>query len=155
MYQALAFCNDLKLAHYIKIPPRHTFICQIVATLVNTFVAASIFNFQMSFPNVCTPEAAFRFVCPGQTTFFTGAVFWGTLGPKHLFGAGKRYNLLLLGFPVGVMIPIGMSSPPKHGRLFYTLGLLLTDSNLPSSPRIPKEGMAPTTPSCHDRRRTE
>jgi hypothetical protein len=114
MYQALAFCNDLKLAHYIKIPPRHTFICQIVATLVNTFVAASIFNFQMSFPNVCTPEAAFRFVCPGQTTFFTGAVFWGTLGPKHLFGAGKRYNLLLLGFPVGVMIPLGMSRPFKQ-----------------------------------------
>jgi hypothetical protein len=111
MYQALAFCNDLKLAHYIKIPPRHTFVCQIVATLVNTFVAASIFNFQMSFPNVCTKDAAFRFICPGQTTFFTGAVFWGTLGPKHLFGAGKRYNLLLLGFPVGVMIPIGKFSP--------------------------------------------
>jgi hypothetical protein len=110
MYQALAFCNDLKLAHYIKIPPRHTFVCQIVATLVNTFVAASIFNFQMSFPNVCTKDAAFRFICPGQTTFFTGAVFWGTLGPKHLFGAGKRYNLLLLGFPVGVMIPIGKLS---------------------------------------------
>lgn len=40
MYQALLFCNDLKLAHYIKIPPRHTFVCQITATLVNTFIAA-------------------------------------------------------------------------------------------------------------------
>lgn len=79
MYQALLFCNDLKLAHYIKIPPRHTFVCQVAATLVNTFVAASIYNFQMSFPNVCTKDAAFRFVCPGQTTFFTGAVFWGVM----------------------------------------------------------------------------
>lgn len=34
MYQALLFCNDLKLAHYIKIPPRHTFVCQIAATLI-------------------------------------------------------------------------------------------------------------------------
>lgn len=60
----------------------------------------------MSFPGVCTPDASFKFTCPGQNTFYSGAVFWGTLGPKHLFGPGKRYNLLLLGFPIGVLIPL-------------------------------------------------
>lgn len=109
MYQALAFCNDLKLAHYLKIPPRHTFAMQLWGTLVATFVSASLFNFQMSFPNICTSEAAFRFSCPGQNTFFTGAVFWGTIGPSELFGSGKRYNLLLLGFPVGVAITLSES----------------------------------------------
>jgi hypothetical protein len=29
VYQALYFANDLKLAHYIKIPPRHTFYAQL------------------------------------------------------------------------------------------------------------------------------
>lgn len=109
MYQALSFCNDLKLAHYLKIPPRHTFAVQVFATLINSFISASILNFQMSFKDICTADAAFRFTCPGQNTFFTGAVFWGTIGPHRLFGPDKRYNLLLLGFPVGVLIPVSES----------------------------------------------
>jgi hypothetical protein len=40
--------------------------------------------------------------CPGANTFFTSAVFWGTLGPARLFGKGGRYSLMLLGFPVGL-----------------------------------------------------
>lgn len=110
MYQAVSFCNDLKLGHYLKIPPRHTFIAQMWATLVNTFISAALLNFQMSFKDVCTPQAAFKFVCPGQATFFTGAVFWGTLGPDHLFGPGRRYNLLLLGFPIGIAIVMSESN---------------------------------------------
>ena len=47
MYQALLFCNDLKLGHYIHIAPRHVFIGQIWAVIINTFVSAAIFNFQM------------------------------------------------------------------------------------------------------------
>ncbi|MCV5191696.1 OPT/YSL family transporter, partial [Escherichia coli] len=31
---AVWFANDLKLAHYVKIPPKHTFAAQVVATLV-------------------------------------------------------------------------------------------------------------------------
>lgn len=103
--QAVYFANDLKLAHYLKIPPRYTFTAQMVATVVSTFVCTAVFNFQMGFRNVCTPEADFGFSCPGHNTFFTAAVFWGTLGPQKLFGPGQRYNLLLLGFPVGLALP--------------------------------------------------
>jgi OPT family oligopeptide transporter len=101
----MAFSNDLKLAHYTHIKPSHTFICQMVATLIFTFVSAGILNFQMSFKDVCTKNAQFGFTCPGHNTFFTSAVFWGTLSPKRLFGPGRRYNMMLLGFPIGIMIP--------------------------------------------------
>lgn len=107
VYQALAFSNDLKLAHYMKIPPRHTFAAQLIATLIYCLVSASIFNFAMGFKNICTPTADFKFTCPNQRTFFTAAVFWGTISPKRLFGAGKRYNLMLLGFPLGVIMVVG------------------------------------------------
>jgi hypothetical protein len=107
VYQALYFANDLKLAHYIKIPPRHTFYAQLWATLIYCMVSASIFNFAMGFPDACTADAAFRFTCPNQRTFFTAAVFWGTLSPKRLFGPDKRYNLMLLGFPLGFLLVIG------------------------------------------------
>ena len=56
----------------------------------------------MSLPNVCTQEAAFRMTCPYQTSFYTATIFWGVLGPKKLFGKGQRYNMMLLGFPIGL-----------------------------------------------------
>jgi len=52
----LSFAQDLKLAHYTHIPPRVTFMCQIVATLVSTFVATGVMNFQFTLPNVCDPD---------------------------------------------------------------------------------------------------
>ncbi|KAL1411400.1 hypothetical protein Q8F55_002356 [Vanrija albida] len=101
---ALNFANDLKVGHYTKIPPRHTFAAQMVATLVSSVVCSALFNFQMDLKNVCTTEATFRMTCPGQNTFFTAAVFWGSIGPRKIFGAGGRYTLILLGFPVGVAL---------------------------------------------------
>jgi len=42
--QAIFFSNDLKLAHYTKIPPRHTFAAQMIAVLISTFVCTGIFQ---------------------------------------------------------------------------------------------------------------
>lgn len=106
-YQALAFSSDLKLAHYLKIPPYHTFAMQIWATLIYCFVCAGLQNYILAFKGVCTSAAKFGMSCPGANTFFTSAVFWGTLGPARLFGPGKRYNLMLLGFPAGVVVVLG------------------------------------------------
>ncbi|CAK7568032.1 MAG: hypothetical protein SEPTF4163_006011 [Sporothrix epigloea] len=106
-YAAICFSKDLKLAHYVKIPPRHTFAAQLIGTIVSSFVCTGVLNFQMNkIANVCTPEAADRMTCPLINTFFTAAVMWGTIGPKRVFGTGGEYKLLLLGFPVGIVVPI-------------------------------------------------
>lgn len=105
---AINFCGDLKLAHYTKINPRHTFVTQMAATLLASFVACAIFNFQMSFKDVCTPEAEWGMICPGENTFFTAALFFGLTGPRRMFGTGGRYMLLLLGFPIGVAVTIAV-----------------------------------------------
>lgn len=70
-YQAMAFSNDLKLAHYSKLPPWHTFTGQMWATLVYSIVSASVLNFAMDFKDVCTKTATFSFTCPGQTQVST------------------------------------------------------------------------------------
>ncbi|KAI3559083.1 OPT oligopeptide transporter [Colletotrichum abscissum] len=103
---AVHFANDLKVAHYLKIPPRQTFACQMVATLISTFVCTGVMNFQINIPNVCTPDAPMRFFCPGPNTFFTAAVLWGTIGPIKVFGHQGQYNYLLLGFPLGIILPV-------------------------------------------------
>jgi hypothetical protein len=114
-----------------------------VATLIFTFVSAGILNFQMSFKDVCTKDAQFGFTCPGHNTFFTSAVFWGTLSPKRLFGPGRRYNMMLLGFPIGIMLPLGEFSCASGC-------FKLTPSPLASPKKIPKIGIIATNPSRHD-----
>jgi hypothetical protein len=37
---------------------------------------------------------------------YTNFIFWGTLGAPKLFGKNGRFKWLLLGFPLGVLIPI-------------------------------------------------
>jgi len=64
MYQYLAFRNDLKLAHYLQILPRHTFVCQAWATIIRTSVSAALLDLHMSFKHVCQPDAIFKFTCP-------------------------------------------------------------------------------------------
>lgn len=44
--------------------------------------------------------------CPGNNTFFTAAVLWGTIGPLKVFGAHGQYAATLLGWPLGVITPI-------------------------------------------------
>ena len=109
-YQALLFSNDLKLAHYSKLPPWHTFAVQMWATFIYCIVSSSIFNFALGLPGVCTSDGTFNFTCPGQHVYFTASVFWGTLSPKRLYGPGKRYNTMLIGFPVGVVLVLGLLS---------------------------------------------
>ncbi|RYP84689.1 hypothetical protein DL769_001123 [Monosporascus sp. CRB-8-3] len=104
---AIWFSNDLKLAHYAKIPPRQTFAAQMIGTLLSTFICVGVLNFQMTqIPDVCTENAPNRFTCPHINTFFTASVLWGTIGPVRVFGSNGMYTWLLAGFPIGVAVPI-------------------------------------------------
>ncbi|KJZ79722.1 hypothetical protein HIM_01191 [Hirsutella minnesotensis 3608] len=115
---AIWFCNDLKLAHYVKIPPRHTFIAQICATFISTIVCIGVLNFQMmTIQDVCTPKAQYKLTCPGVNTFFTASVLWGTVGPEKIFGHQGQYSATLVGFPLGVLIVVlfwGLSKKFPH-----------------------------------------
>lgn len=100
---ALHFSMDLKMAHYLKLPPRFTFWAQMVPTVVSTFVCVAIVQYQITIKDICTDNAPFRFTCPGVNTFFTAALLWGTVGPKKMWGVGGQYVETLIGFPLGVI----------------------------------------------------
>ncbi|KAG5799823.1 hypothetical protein H9Q69_001131 [Fusarium xylarioides] len=118
--QAIYFSADLKLAHYMKIPPRFTFWAQMVPTLVSTFVSVGVLQYQIHLEGVCTPNAPYRFTCPGLNNFLTAAVLWGTIGPKKLFGPGGQYVETLVGFPFGVALVL----------LFWWLGKQYPDNKI-------------------------
>nr|QBZ39424.1 sexual differentiation process protein 2 [Thermochaetoides thermophila] len=103
---ALSFTADLKLAHYLKIAPRFTFWAQMVPTLISTFISVAVLQYQVHIDKICTQEAPFRFTCPGPNTFFTAAVFWGTVGPRKIWGVGGIYSATLIGFPFGAALVV-------------------------------------------------
>ncbi|KAL1845098.1 hypothetical protein VTK73DRAFT_1127 [Phialemonium thermophilum] len=52
--QAQTYLGDLKLAHYMKVPPRVTFWCQVVATIWAVFVQIAVMNWTLStIPDCC------------------------------------------------------------------------------------------------------
>ncbi|KAK7064599.1 OPT oligopeptide transporter [Favolaschia claudopus] len=105
--QGVAFAGDLKLGHYMKIPPRTMFTIQLVAAILTCFVVTGVQNWMLSnIADICTPAAPNHFVCPSTNAFATASITWGGIGPARLFGPSGMYNPLLYGFLFGALAPI-------------------------------------------------
>ncbi|KAG0150618.1 hypothetical protein CROQUDRAFT_652218 [Cronartium quercuum f. sp. fusiforme G11] len=107
MAQALGYAADMKLAHYVKIPPRATFIAQTVATILSALVSMAVLNWQLEqFPDLCSPTQPLHFTCPLYNTFFTASIIWGAVGPHRLFTRpGALYQVCIYGFLIGAIVP--------------------------------------------------
>ncbi|KAL3432941.1 OPT oligopeptide transporter protein-domain-containing protein [Aspergillus tetrazonus] len=88
------------------VPPRQTFWAQVVAVVVSAFFCTGVMNFQIThIPGICQSDQKDRFTCPGvNTTYFTAAVLFGSIGARKVFGRGGQYTALLSAFPVGFAI---------------------------------------------------
>ncbi|KAH8551798.1 OPT family small oligopeptide transporter [Umbelopsis sp. PMI_123] len=104
--QALLFAQDLKLGHYMKIPPRDMFIFQIVGTIIASFVSLGTTQYLMTtISNICT-NAAYPFTCPNASLFGASSVIWGLIGPGRFFQAGTLYNSIAYFLLIGFLLPI-------------------------------------------------
>ena len=93
--QALSFLQDLKLGHYIKVPPRATFcgalfdfyiqsaaadwfpIVQFIATVVVTFVQIGVKQWMFAnVKDICSPTQSDFLTCPLNQVWFTASVIW-------------------------------------------------------------------------------
>ena len=105
--QAVSFLGDLKLGHYMKVPPRIMFFAQVGATVVSVFVTVGVQEWMFSnIPDLCSADQKDRFICPSTTPFATAALLWGGIGPARLFSPGAMYNPLLYFFLIGAFLPI-------------------------------------------------
>ncbi|KAF9204181.1 hypothetical protein BGZ49_005602 [Haplosporangium sp. Z 27] len=106
--QALTFTADLKLGHYMKIPPRIMFMAQLVSTLISGVInLATALWLVNSRPNACTPDG-YPFTCRSTNTFYSASIIWGAIGPARAFGHvdGALYSGVQWGFLVGAILPI-------------------------------------------------
>jgi OPT family oligopeptide transporter len=73
--QALSFAGDLKLGHYMKIPPRSMFSCQVVATVISGTVQLGVQAWLFSnIEGLCGTTQKDGFTCPNTTVFGNAAV---------------------------------------------------------------------------------
>lgn len=107
--QGIKCSSDMKLGHYMKIPPKLLFKVQFVATIVSSLVQIGVLNWMfVNIPGICTPQAINGFNCPIARVHFNGSILWGVVGPQRFFGPGALYRPLVWAFLLGFLAPIGV-----------------------------------------------
>lgn len=124
--QGIKFASDLKLGHYMKIPPRILFSIQMAATLVSSFTQVGVLNWMFAnVAGICTSEAINGFICPLARVHFNGSILWGVVGPRRFFGPHALYRHLIWAFLVGAIAPvvIWMIARRSKSRLWSMINL--------------------------------
>ncbi|KAH7330722.1 OPT oligopeptide transporter protein-domain-containing protein [Rhizoctonia solani] len=107
MTQALAFVSDLKLGHYMKVPPRLMYLSQVVASLVSCFVVVGVQAWMFEhIPDLCKKDQPNKFTCPGVRVFGTASLIWGGIGPSRTFNPGQIFYPLTFCFLIGAVLPV-------------------------------------------------
>jgi len=107
MQVALAFTQDLKLGHYMKVAPRATFVAQAVATILSSLVQIGVKEWMFAhIPGLCEHNQPNKLTCPANSVFFSASAIWGLIGPTRQFGNGSVYHVELFGLVIGAILPI-------------------------------------------------
>ncbi|KAI0264939.1 OPT oligopeptide transporter [Gloeopeniophorella convolvens] len=118
MAQALQFTSDFKLGHYMKIPHRPMFFCQVVATMVAGTVQLAVQAWMFTnIEDLCSADQKDNFICPSTTVFGTASIIWGVIGPARLFSHGHMFYGLLFFFLVGFLAPLTQWALHKKFKL--------------------------------------
>ncbi|WPK24637.1 hypothetical protein PUMCH_001917 [Australozyma saopauloensis] len=101
--QAQNYITDQKMGHYLRIPPRALFRCQMVSVVICSFVSLAVINFAMdNIDDYCHPGQPQKFTCPSARTFYSSSVLWGVIGPKRVFDG--LYPILKWCFLIGTLL---------------------------------------------------
>jgi hypothetical protein len=93
MTQALYFCQDLKLGHYMHVPQRSLFTAQLVATIWSCLCQLATVEWAMgAIKNVCTKAASGSFTCASIKVIISSSS--SLLFPFFLFQPFQPFFLL-------------------------------------------------------------
>ncbi|KAK7472357.1 hypothetical protein VKT23_000474 [Stygiomarasmius scandens] len=105
--EATSFVQDLKLGHYVKVPPRATFVVQLVGTVLAAFVQVGVKTWIFdNVDDICDGNQRSQLTCPHNQVFFTASAVWGLIGPTRQFGTGSIYHPHLYALIIGAFLPL-------------------------------------------------
>jgi OPT family oligopeptide transporter len=99
--QAMTLISDLKLGHYMKVPPVAMVGAQLLGTFVGAFTTTFTCWFVMDHMNI----GAGDWKATSYSIFYSAGAIWGAIGPRRFFGIGTPYETLLFGFLIGFLLP--------------------------------------------------
>ncbi|KAG2195370.1 hypothetical protein INT47_004478 [Mucor saturninus] len=131
MSQAGTMAQDMKISHYLKVPPKMTFLHQMIGTVVGC-----IFNYIVN-ESIVTNEREIL-LDPIGNRFWNGnsprtinsaAITWGAIGPMAMFGPGTQYYIFLWAFVIGFFLPVPCwllyKRFPKAGFQYVSIPVVL------------------------------
>jgi OPT family small oligopeptide transporter len=123
MAQALQFASDMKLGHYMKVPPRSMFWAQTIASLLAATVQLGVQSWMFSnIAGICDAKQKDSFICASTQVFGTASIIWGVIGPQRMFSSGQIYYALSFFFLIGALLPFFtwlIQRKWPHGPLKY------------------------------------
>ncbi|KAF4541792.1 putative small oligopeptide opt family protein [Lasiodiplodia theobromae] len=107
MFQGLLYTQDLKLAHYMKLPPKTVFWAQGVATVWGSVVQIAVLDWAFgAIKDICKSGQSARFTCPNGRVFFNASIIWGAIGPRRMFSGDATYAGLQWFWLIGAVTPV-------------------------------------------------
>ncbi|KAG9049545.1 hypothetical protein FS842_011518 [Serendipita sp. 407] len=77
LYSAQQFSQDLKLGHYIKVPPRTTFFVQLIASCLSIVTQVGVKEWLFSVvPDMCSSTQKDNLTCPRHRVYFNASAIW-------------------------------------------------------------------------------
>ncbi|KAG9250828.1 OPT oligopeptide transporter protein-domain-containing protein [Emericellopsis atlantica] len=106
-YNGLQYISDMKVGHYMKIPPRSMFAAQAFAVFWLSIVQMAVYNFlRGNIDGICTEDQPQGLTCAYARTFYNASVIWGVIGPRIVFGAGSIYSWINWFWFIGFALPV-------------------------------------------------
>ncbi|KAI9284990.1 OPT oligopeptide transporter protein-domain-containing protein [Umbelopsis sp. AD052] len=108
-YRAQSILLDMKLGHYMMIPPRLVFFSQVFGTFlgspINYAVIRWVVNSKRPYLDGTLTDPNGQYSGQAAKSYYTSSTQYGLIGPKILF-ADSTYTPLLYGFLVGAVSPM-------------------------------------------------
>lgn len=102
------FTNELKYAHYAKLPPRAVFRGHVVSSLLNCIIYCAIIELMVAYYNtddsLCTWNNKEHMVCSYAQSVYASTILFGAFGTNNMF---KLYPILPWCFLIGAFLGLG------------------------------------------------
>lgn len=141
MSQCLMLVADMKLGHYMKIPPRKLFVVQLYGTIVGALANYVTMQFILDrrMEALRGSDQLLHEEPRNAKVFYSASIIWGAIGPARMFGSDSPYSPLYWGFLLGALLPIPFyllhRRFPKQKWEFVNIPIIaLGASSLPSNP---------------------
>ncbi|KAI8370665.1 OPT family small oligopeptide transporter [Radiomyces spectabilis] len=131
MSQAGKMAQDLKIGHYLKVPPKMVFLNQIWGTVIGCIFNYIVNDVVVKSKREILLDPIGDNVWNGSSpqTINSAAITWGAIGPMAMFGPGTKYYIFLWAFVIGFFVPVPFwllsKKFPKRGFELINVPMIL------------------------------